>query len=283
MSDTTSAAQATPVAAVTLTTTAPAPASFGQPAQPATATATVVPVSPAVVPTPPVTWMGLFTALIGLPTARALSLMAMATCCYVTWQNSDRLGSAVVRYIDAAAVARQDRTERVHATALTDAVVRERQSRALLGQLMAANQSSRASLWTFHNGQESLQGVPFLKVSETAEVVAPGVSAEKDRHQGLALNTVIEWLPQMLKGECIAQDDDGASAPLRAAMRDAGAEQIYACPVFAGRREPAGYVALSFTRGWPPPQDREKALASLRAAATAQGAVISAYQESLNR
>lgn len=168
----------------------------------------------------------------------------------------------------------------MHARALNDAVVRSRALSAVLSGLLQSSEASRASLWQFHNGSATLAGIPFLKTSQTNVAVAPGVASLQEQHQGIPLQLIIDWVPRLLGGECIDQSDDDASAPLRHLMRDGNIERLIVCPVFIqGLREPVGYLALSYAKGWPQPSAASPVIASLRASGVAVGAVLAAYRD----
>ena len=232
------------------------------------------PQPPARVTASPMDYLRLAAAM-SLPRLVVLAVLGMAG--WFVHAQGDKIAAGVVASLDRAATAR---TDRLHSTALDDAVLRNRSLAAILIGLRDSQQAARSSLWQFHNGTSTLAGIPFLKVSQTNVEVAPGIASLQDRHQGLPLAIIIDWIPRFLNRECVDQDDDNASASLQQLMKEGGIDRLLACPVFIpGLREPAGYLVLTYSRGWTVP-DREAAFASLRASAVATGAVLSAFRES---
>lgn len=222
--------------------------------------------------------IGLVDTFTRMPTVKAAVLAIVLTACAVAWQQQDKLVDHLARNV----VQRlDDRRERQHATALQDAVVRTRQVSAALDAIRGDLGAARATMHEYHNGSESLRGVPFLFSSATAEVVAPGVSRERERLQRVALETTIEWVPAFLRRECIAKRVADAGPTLAAVLGAGGAEVIVACPVYVGAaREPAAFLTLDYTRGYAAPGDPAQAEARLRDAARLIGAVLAAYLES---
>ena len=238
--------------------------------------------APAAVPTPaPSTpaaapsFLGLATMLASLPTVRAVLLVISFTCSYIAITRSDKVLAIAA---DALARAQEDRKSKLHATSLSDAVIRKRQVSAVLASAMSDLQASRSYLFEYHNGVESLRGVPFLFTSSTAEVVAPGVAPQIDSSQRRPIALTVEWLPKFLNGECVTQDADSANAALADAMAMRGTATAVVCPVFAGgAREPLGYVGVSYLRGWQSPLDAATTEKRLQEAARGVGVTIQAY------
>ncbi len=193
----------------------------------------------------------------------------------LVWTQRDQLGQAVA---DAADKFAHDRTERVHATALTDAVVQHHEVASLLESTRESMGAARVLVWGFHNGTESLRGLPFLFVSATSETDAPGFAPIQESGQHLPLSTVIEWIPDFLDHKCIDHTAADSGPTLRADLEDHGTTRVMACPVFAPgiRGEPMGYVTASWVKGWNP-DDAAAARTRLQDTATLLGGVLGSY------
>ncbi len=233
---------------------------------------------------------GLLGVLSGMPFLKAVGLLITMAVGGAVYSNGGRIADAMAKAVESFANAR---TERTHATALQDSLVRSRQTAAVLAGVRESLSSSRASSFEFHNGTNNLRGMPFLFLSQTGESVAPGVSSELSAHQRMPLAVVLEWLPKFLAGECVTVDagrlteptQDDAAPMLHDAMARVGADFAYACPVFVpesagGRtREPAAFVSASYTKGWAHPSESQ-AHARLRDAASMMGVTLRAYLDS---
>jgi len=55
----------------------------------------------------------------------------------------------------------------------------------ILSELRQQTEADRAKTFQYHNSQRSLQGIPFLYISATHEVVRPGISSELQQLQRL--------------------------------------------------------------------------------------------------
>ena len=211
-----------------------------------------------------------------LPKATLLPIsMALSLGLYM---NFGKLLDIVSHSVEIAA---SSRAERIHSTALSDSVIRGRQTNALLYTLLVNLKSSRATAWLFHNGTESLTGVPFLKLDEIGEMTGAGVSHEIANNQNLPIDIVSEWLPAFIKKECLTTTLDTSTGSLKAFMLRYGVAKIFACPFFSrSHNEPLGYIAISYATNWETPENAE-AYSAIKSAAIAQGAVIDAYQDSI--
>lgn len=218
--------------------------------------------------------------IVALPLYKSAVLGLLALGAWLIHSNGDEIQRAVVAEIRRPASPAPDE---VHARALTEAVTRSAEMNRILREAMVVSEAARGELWQYHNGVSSLVGIPFFKLSQTNVVAAPAVSPMSVGQSSLPLHVIDGWLPRFLAGQCVDQDDDAASPPLAQLMRDGSVERIIACPVhISGLREPVGHVAISYVRGWSPP-DRDAAMSSLRAAAVRAGAVLAAYRESMQR
>ena len=217
--------------------------------------------------------VGVIQKLAGIPfmaEVKALFVLACLAGGVIAWHQQDAIVAAISRSVE-----RQH--EREHATALRDALAQHRTFNVVLGGVRESLHASRALLFQFHNGQSSLKGLPFLFQSETAESVAPGVSNEHDTMQRVPLYVIVDWLPTLLRGECVSQTYAAANSSLQSAMRSVGSEAVYACPVVVpGSTEPAGYVSASYTNGATPPAFAD-ARPRLQEAAGLIGTTLGAY------
>lgn len=204
---------------------------------------------------------------------KALFILACLVCGFVAYEQRDAIIGSLAK-----SVVRQ--TEKDHSTALRDAMAQHKTFNLVLGGVRESLGASRALFFQFHNGQNSLKGLPFLFMSESAESLAPGVSNEHDNMQRIPLYVVVDWLPTLLKGQCVSQRYENASASLQLAMRSVGSVAVYACPVnIPGSSEPAGYVSVSYVNGTAVPafSDAQK---RLQEAAAVIGTTLGAYLES---
>ncbi len=211
-----------------------------------------------------------------LAEVKALFVLACIVTGFVAYEKRDDVISSI-----SASVERH--TEKVHATALRDALGQHKTFSVILSGVRESLHASRALLFQFHNGQNSLKGLPFLFQSETAESIAPGVSDEHQNMQRVPLYVVIDWLPALLQGDCVSQTFEKANSSLQEAMKAVGSEAVYACPVIVpGSTEPAGYVSASYTTGWDP-VPFEDAKKRLRDAASLIGTTLGGYLESRDK
>jgi hypothetical protein len=241
-----------------------------------------------IVPTPPVTppvptpvinnvtnngmenWMleG-FKKIAELNTAKAVILLLFLTLCFIVIKQQDKIIDMGQAYLT--------RTAKLHDTALTDAVINDRQVGAILGTLLREQGASRALLFQFHNGTESLRGVPFLFATATGERVATGIATSQQQMSRIDIRTIITFLPTFLKGDCIDKKFEDADAALKDAMSSVATQRILACPVFVpGAHEPAGYVSLTYTQGFTA-ADPATTFVTMKVAATLLGATLGAY------
>ena len=217
--------------------------------------------------------VGVIQRLAGIPflaEVKALFVLACLASGFVAYQKQDAIIASISKSVER-------HTEREHATALRDALAQHQTYTVILRGVRESLHASRALFFQFHNGQNSLKGLPFLFQSETAESLAPGVSNEHDNMQRIPLYVIIDWLPKLLQGECVAQTYEAANSSLQTAMRAVGSTAVYACPVIVpGSAEPAGYVSASYTGGAAPPAFTD-ARARLQEAARLIGTTLGAY------
>ncbi|PHK92934.1 hypothetical protein CR162_21290 [Pseudoroseomonas rhizosphaerae] len=188
---------------------------------------------------------GLAERLMRLPTGKAVLLMLVGTVCAVVWSERVKMLDGVAEWAKTVSERRQ------HETALSDELQRQNAVTPILKAILKERTASRVSVKQFHNGTSSLRGIPFLFASTTYEVVAPGVSSEQLRQQRVPVQTIIDWIPRFLAGECVVQKVEDAKPPLSDALQDYGIHTALACPIFLeGFREPAAFVTMDFTRGW---------------------------------
>lgn len=159
--------------------------------------------------------------------------------------------------------------EPVHARALSTSIEVTKSINAACESVRKETNASRCRIYEFHNGSESLAGVPFLKVSNTYEVTAPGVSSEMSRLQAIPISVIQRWLPDLVSGRCVRQPTESAEGALRQNMEAQGIRDSLTCPVFAPyRAEPVGYVSLNYTVDRQPGKDWNAIEKDLRALAS---------------
>jgi hypothetical protein len=127
--------------------------------------------------------------------------------------------------------------------------------------------ASRCYVFEFHNGTRNIAGVPWIKMSNTYETVAPGVSAELKNLQSINVREITSWLPSFINNECIHQEISKADPVLYELLVSQGISELYVCPIFFNfRKEPIGFVGFDFNKGWKPiltPEQIEKTLREL--------------------
>ena len=222
--------------------------------------------------------LGALTTVANMQVRGVLNTVFLGTFLFalaIGWTQRVQMGQAVADIADRIA---HERTERVHATALTDAVVQHTEIKALMEATRDAMGASRVMTWGFHNGTESLRGLPFLFVSATAEIDAVGFAPIQDSGQHLPLATVIEWVPDFLAHQCIDRTAEASGPTLRADLEDHGTARVMACPIYAAgqRGEPLGYITASWVKGWSP-NDAAAAQRRLQDTATLLGGVLGSY------
>ena len=216
-----------------------------------------------------------------MPLLKTITLVLLFLGAGIGWTQREKLGQSIADVADRFA---HERTDRVHATALTDAVLQHREIGAILSSTRDRLGASRVLTWGFHNGTESLRGLPFLFVSATAEVDAPGFSTIQDKGQRLPLATVIEWIPTFLAHQCIDRTSTDSGPTLRENLEEHGTIRVLACPIYPPGRsgEPFGFVSASYVKGWSP-DDATAAVVRLQDTATLLGSVLGTYLDKVQR
>lgn len=113
--------------------------------------------------------------------------------------------------------------------------------------------ASRCFVFEFHNGTRNIAGIPFIKMSNTYETVAPGVSIESKHLQNMSVREIVTWLPKLIEDKCITQNAEDADPVLHDLLSAQGIDKVYACPIYFNfRKEPMGFVGVNFNKGWKP-------------------------------
>lgn len=256
---------------MTDTSTAPAPAeastttTVSQPGQP-----TVQVESKLAGPEISAREIALIRALGSMPTSSLVKTLVAAIFVFVgfiAFQARDSLVGLVTASVER-------RIEAQHDDALRIAVRQHEVLKGLLDNVRTALGAGRSAVFQFHNGQNSLKGVPFLFMSESAESISDGVSNESVHNQRLPILLAMDWMPRLLEGQCVAQPLKRANAALAPEMQRAGTSFAYMCPIFVnGAREPAGFVSASYV-GNSKPAPSSAAFARLKDAADVVGRTL---------
>lgn len=135
-----------------------------------------------------------------------------------------------------------------HESVMLKTSVLEPQINSELAHLMDTVSAARAYVFLFHNGKSSLNGISFIKMSNTNEVTQNGVSKEINNLQDVSIREIITWIPYFLKKECVYQViDEIENATLRTLLQDQGIKNLITCPLFdKDRSEPIGFAGVDF-------------------------------------
>lgn len=113
-----------------------------------------------------------------------------------------------------------------------------------LGVLLGMCSADRAYVFQVHPEHEPMY------ISETYEVVAPGVSTEMSGHQNLALSEFNYLLAKLLEDKTIFCEDvnDIRDNKLRLAMRAHGTKSVFVAGMFNSRGDIKGFLAVDYVR-----------------------------------
>lgn len=216
--------------------------------------------------------IALIRAMVSMPNSALVKTLIVAICVfsgYIAFQARDSIVGLITASVERSIQAQ-------HAGALHVQMKQQEVLGGLLTSVRSSLNAGRASVFQFHNGTNSLKGVPFMFMSETAESIADGVSNEIVRNQHLPYLLAADWMPRLTLNECVAQDSKKANSGLAPEMRRAGTTFAYLCPFFINNdaREPAGFVSVSYI-GNAKPVSSQVAFARLRDAATVVGRTLS--------
>jgi hypothetical protein len=115
---------------------------------------------------------------------------------------------------------------------------------------MVETEAARCGVLEFHNGQHSITGYSWLRMTMTYEVTAAGVTSERDNWHNIPLRDMVAWLPKLSKGECIASEDLAGDQFTSTLLTKQGMTAFFACPL----KETGGHVGIlliSYGTNWP--------------------------------
>lgn len=193
------------------------------------------------------------------------------------WETKDVIFDYTVRAIH---IKLTEMSNKSHDTAIADVIKKQKAITIFLNQISADIKPARTGMFEFHNGLSNIVGLPFIKMDETAEVVAPSITSVRMTNQNLPIDTILPWLPSFLKHECFVANKENSGPFMTDAMTKAGTDTIVACPIFIqNRNEPVGYVAAVWTVNWDK-SDVNSSIPKLKNAANEIGIILQAFVES---
>jgi hypothetical protein len=211
-----------------------------------------------------------------LSIGKIIVLFFMMVAGIFVWETKDVIFDYAVRAIH---VKLTEMANKSHDTAIADVIKKQKAITIFLNQLSDEIKPARMAMFEFHNGLSNIAGLPFIKMDETAEVVAPSISSVRMSNQNLPIDTILPWLPVFLKHDCVIANKQNSGPFMEEAMTRAGTDTIIACPIFIPNRvEPLGYVSAVWTTNWDK-SNMISAVPKLQAAAKEIGIILQAFIE----
>ena len=109
----------------------------------------------------------------------------------------------------------------------------------------------RVGIFQFHNGGHNINGVSFLKMSCTHEIVRYGISKEIDKLKNMYINEYMDWCMPLLKvNEVIYKDVDkeAIDPQVKEILQNMGIKSVIAVPLTT-EGQVIGFVVASYCRG----------------------------------
>jgi len=108
---------------------------------------------------------------------------------------------------------------------------------------------SRAYVYKYHNGTDSLNGVPFMFKSQTHEVTTNGISSEINNLQGVPIAVNIPQAQAFLAGNCytltVPDNVDGLfNQGYVQSLVNRGTLSVLSCPLQDNRGTLVGYLGI---------------------------------------
>lgn len=83
---------------------------------------------------------------------------------------------------------------------VTDEIEQDSRIAEKLVEIRVESSADRVSVFLFHNGEKYANGNSILKMSQAYEVLAPGISPQKDNNRGILVSTVPESVSFLVDG-----------------------------------------------------------------------------------
>lgn len=151
---------------------------------------------------------------------------------------------------------------------------------SLLERLVLRCNADRAYVFEFHNGNLSLGGLPFLKMTNTYEALAPGIRSELHKRDSMPFQLFQTFVDAIYTREHLIMDTEQRTEEYSALVYEILEERNIK---FTIRRritdlngKVIGYVGLDYCKGSEEERGRAEAyLPALRETATNLGALLS--------
>ena len=151
---------------------------------------------------------------------------------------------------------------------------------ALLDRMALRCNADRAYVFEFHNGNMSLGGLPFLKMTCSYEATAPGIRPEQHRRDNIPFHQVQTFVDAIYAQEYLVMDTENRTDEFKPLVYEMLEEReikfTVRCKITSLNGKVIGYLGLDYCKGSAVTKETaETYVAALRETATKLGALLS--------